>query len=254
MMNDYKPVKAFTFWDSWNDQCELMDDADRLAYMDALRRYAFTGALPSKNDVSLLVWVALQGAIPSINTNIRNRENGAKGGAPKGNQNASKNTKQPRKQPPLILENNPPCFEKTTPETSNKNLEFRIQNSELEQQNLEFKNSECSNERECVGKDRGLRGEGKPEQRFTPPSSDDVAEWLWAEKGKSMTDARPLADRFVNFYESKGWMVGKNKMKSWKAAVSGWLARDRQECQKKQAEAYGASDGILYLKQVVGDV
>ena len=131
MMNDYKPVKAFTFWDSWNDQCELMEDADRLAYMDALRRYAFTGTLPSKNDVSLLVWVALQGAIPSINTNIRNRENGTKGGAPKGNQNASKNKKQPTKQPPLILENNPqnnpPCFEKTTPETSNKNLEFRIQ-------------------------------------------------------------------------------------------------------------------------------
>ena len=69
-----------------------------------------------------------------------------------------------------------------------------------------------------------------------------------------MTEAGPLADRFVSFYESKGWMVGKNKMKSWKAAVSGWIARDRQECQKKQAEAYGASDGVLYLKQVVGDV
>jgi hypothetical protein len=254
MMNDYEPVKAFTFWDSWNAQCELMEDADRLAYMDAIRRYAFTGTLPSQNDVSLLVWIALQGAIPSINTNIRNRDNGKKGGAPKGNQNACKNKKQPVKQPPLFSENNPPCFEKTTPKTTNKNLEFRIQNSELEQQNLEFKNNECIDDRESVGKDRGLRGEGKPERRFTPPSSDDVAEWLWAEKGMAMTEAGPLADRFVSFYESKGWMVGKNKMKSWKAAISGWIARDKQECEKKQAEAFGASDGILYLKQVVGDV
>ena len=30
------------------------------------------------------------------------------------------------------------------------------------------------------------------------------------------------AKRFVNFYEAKGWMIGKNKMKNWKAAVSTW--------------------------------
>lgn len=30
------------------------------------------------------------------------------------------------------------------------------------------------------------------------------------------------AERFYNFYESKGWMVGKNKMKDWKAAVRTW--------------------------------
>lgn len=29
-------------------------------------------------------------------------------------------------------------------------------------------------------------------------------------------------EAFVNFYESKGWMVGKNKMKDWKAAVRTW--------------------------------
>ena len=30
------------------------------------------------------------------------------------------------------------------------------------------------------------------------------------------------AERFVDFYASKGWMVGKNKMKDWKAAVRTW--------------------------------
>lgn len=30
------------------------------------------------------------------------------------------------------------------------------------------------------------------------------------------------AERFYNFYESKGWMVGKNKMKDWKACVRTW--------------------------------
>lgn len=31
------------------------------------------------------------------------------------------------------------------------------------------------------------------------------------------------ADRFFDFYTSKGWFVGKNKMKDWKAAVRNWL-------------------------------
>ena len=34
------------------------------------------------------------------------------------------------------------------------------------------------------------------------------------------------AEVFFNFYESKGWLVGKNKMKSWKRAISGWHSRN----------------------------
>ena len=30
------------------------------------------------------------------------------------------------------------------------------------------------------------------------------------------------AQRFIDFYTSKGWMVGKNKMKDWKACVRMW--------------------------------
>jgi len=34
------------------------------------------------------------------------------------------------------------------------------------------------------------------------------------------------AEAFVDFYESKGWFVGKNKMKDWKAAVRTWEQRN----------------------------
>lgn len=34
------------------------------------------------------------------------------------------------------------------------------------------------------------------------------------------------AETFYDFYECKGWMVGKNKMKCWKSAVRTWLRRD----------------------------
>ncbi len=36
------------------------------------------------------------------------------------------------------------------------------------------------------------------------------------------------AERFYDFYESKNWMIGKNKMKDWKACVRTWEQRDRE--------------------------
>jgi len=34
------------------------------------------------------------------------------------------------------------------------------------------------------------------------------------------------AEHFYNYYESNGWMVGRNKMKDWKATVKNWIAKD----------------------------
>lgn len=56
--------------------------------------------------------------------------------------------------------------------------------------------------------------------RFIPPTIEEVAEYC-RQRGNKVD---PVA--FVNFYESKGWMVGKNKMKKWKAAVITWEQND----------------------------
>ena len=53
--------------------------------------------------------------------------------------------------------------------------------------------------------------------RFSPPTRQDVAEYC-AEKGFSDLDV----ERFVDYYTSNGWMVGKSKMKDRKAAVRNW--------------------------------
>lgn len=37
------------------------------------------------------------------------------------------------------------------------------------------------------------------------------------------------SERFFNYYESKGWMIGKNKMKDWKAAIRTWESRTKEE-------------------------
>jgi len=49
----------------------------------------------------------------------------------------------------------------------------------------------------------------------------------------------PLLDsqRFHDFYSSKGWMVGKNKMKDWKAAARNWLSRNEVSSSPKFKKA-----------------
>jgi hypothetical protein len=39
------------------------------------------------------------------------------------------------------------------------------------------------------------------------------------------------AEAFIAFYESKGWMVGKNKMKNWKQAIVTWEKREKKKPQ-----------------------
>ena len=36
------------------------------------------------------------------------------------------------------------------------------------------------------------------------------------------------AESFIDFYESKGWQIGKEKMKSWKACVRTWESREKK--------------------------
>lgn len=57
--------------------------------------------------------------------------------------------------------------------------------------------------------------------KFTPPSIEEVQEYF--EQKEVYGHHEPL--KFWNHYESNGWMVGKNKMKNWKSAVVGWIAR-----------------------------
>lgn len=60
---------------------------------------------------------------------------------------------------------------------------------------------------------------------FTPPQLSEIDEYC-----KDRNNAVD-ANKFHDFYQSKGWMVGKNKMKDWKAAVRTW---EKEEKSKKQ--------------------
>lgn len=69
-------------------------------------------------------------------------------------------------------------------------------------------------------------GEKPKRKRFTPPTVADVQAYA---DDKQWTAQEFSAERFVDFYASKGWKVGRDTMKDWKAAARGWVSRYRQE-------------------------
>ena len=53
-------------------------------------------------------------------------------------------------------------------------------------------------------------------KRFKEPTVEEVHEYCNERKNKV------CADTFIDFYASKGWMIGKGKMKDWRACVRTW--------------------------------
>ena len=52
--------------------------------------------------------------------------------------------------------------------------------------------------------------------RFYPPTLEEIKSYC--DERNNLVDP----ERFYDFYSAKGWMVGKNKMKDWKAAIRTW--------------------------------
>lgn len=56
------------------------------------------------------------------------------------------------------------------------------------------------------------------------------------------------AQEFYDFYESKSWMVGKNKMKQWKSAVATWRHRATKTRKKPRLPDYNTPEGMAELE------
>ena len=59
-------------------------------------------------------------------------------------------------------------------------------------------------------------------KRFIRPSQSEVEEYLVERRWKN---PERKAEQFISHYESKGWKIGKAKMKSWRSAVITWEGR-----------------------------
>lgn len=76
--------------------------------------------------------------------------------------------------------------------------------------------TEGEREGEIEGDEKSIKAGKPPRTRFSPPTVEEVHAYC-QEKGYAIDP-----QRFVDYYQSNGWRVGKNPMRDWRAAVRNW--------------------------------
>ena len=89
------------------------------------------------------------------------------------------------------------------------------------------------------GKNNKKEDTNVSKKKFEPPTVDDVR--AYCQERNNSVDPQT----FVDFYSSKGWMVGKNHMKDWKAAVRTWEKSSRQSREAPAQKKYDANKGMM---------
>ena len=90
---------------------------------------------------------------------------------------------------------------------------------------------------------RGVKEEERGSRaRFRAPSPAEVAEYAQSyakSKGIDLSSTDFDSERFVDFYAQKGWMVGRSRMKDWKASVRNWVRTSRPREGKREVNDGG---------------
>ena len=75
-----------------------------------------------------------------------------------------------------------------------------------------------------INHDKREEGDSVVTVRWIKPSMSDLLE-----EASRIGLPKNEVEKFEAYYESNGWKVGKNKMKSWKHAMAGWKSRWQDE-------------------------
>lgn len=177
-------MNGFMMLPSYYDAIRPLPDDQRLALYDAIMGYAFDGKEPEGLPPILNGYFVL--LRPNIDSSSRRYsasvENGKRGGRP------------PREKP------------------SENQAKTQAKPGENQEREREMEREKDESEKEGTGAAPQALTRSHRQPAFVPPTLEEVAAYV-RERG-SMVDPQG----FIDFYAAKGWMVGQNKMKDWKAA------------------------------------
>ena len=182
------------------DSLEILDlmSNDQIAQLFlTIRDYVLGRDIPELDQVTSIAFLPIKNQLDRDAKKYEakclvNAQNGKKGGRPPKGTGKDGNRE------------NPVGFE----ETQQNQTEAKKPQSQSQEQSQSNNNPNNL----CIG-DKSPK---KRASRFTPPSVEEVRAYCF-ERGNNVDP-----ERFVDFYESKGWTVGKNRMRDWKAAVRNW--------------------------------
>lgn len=186
-MVDCKERKTFILYHSHYDFVLPLSVNQRGDLLTAIFAHERGEPLPKLDKETNMAFIAIrQDLVRNAESYTRkceiNRKNGKKGGRPKKDEETERFSEKPNG-----FSENPTKPNKTLYKNKNKN----------KNKNEKKKDSIMN-------------------ISFSAPSVEEVAVYC-KEHGYTID-----AQMFVDFYTAKGWMVGKNKMKDWKAAVRTW--------------------------------
>lgn len=76
-------------------------------------------------------------------------------------------------------------------------------------------------------------------KRFTPPTLDQVAEYM-TERNLEAYRIKTESEKYFDYYSANGWKAGRNPMKDWKASVRNWLSNNYSQ-PKQSGMSFGRS-------------
>lgn len=206
--------ESFVLYSTFRDSAALLSLEDRGRLWDAVFSYQCDGALP--NDMPREVAIVFAGMRPLFDRDKQRyrgvcearREAGRKGGLAKQANANSGQAKQANasggKQNRQVL-------------ASVADLSC-IDLSCIKEKERHFVSKEsCAFDPTTLpGFQKSEGNRAKAKSTFTKPSLKEVAAYC-KERGNTVDPAR-----FINYYQSNGWRVGKNPMRDWHAAVHTW--------------------------------
>lgn len=188
---------SFVFYRSFKESISDLSDSDKLILYEAICDFSLDQKEPNLEGFTKALFKLMR---PILEANIQRWKNGSKGGAPIGNSN------NPNGRKGKPTENQPKTNQELTENQANKDKDKNV--------NVSTK----------------VDIESDKPKRFIPPSLSEVQSYV-LEKGYSIDAAN-----FIDFYTSKGWKVGNNKMKDWKASVRTWERKEKTKKNAKSAE------------------
>lgn len=182
---------SFIFYKSFKEAIDICPVEVRLSVYEAIAEYALTEREPTLTDpYAQLCWKLIK---PQLEANWRRYKNGQAGGAPKGNQNATKRKEENNQE---TTDREPTNNQETTDKQANENVNVNVNSNNKE-------------------KGKEVLTQARP--RFTPPSVAEVEEYC-KERANGID-----AQHFCDHYTANGWKQSNgNDIKDWKAAVRTW--------------------------------
>lgn len=184
---------GFMFFENYYTATKTMSESDRLQFYDAIIEYGINQKEPKLTGLMASAFELIR---PGIDKSVDMRERGRRGGL------ANKKTDANG------LKESETCLKAKSKVLKSKNESAFNEGKGREEKGREIEEEEKGKE------------EKRESRRFAPPTVDDVRAYC-TERGNGVDP-----QRFVDFYQSKGWKVGNNTMKDWKAAVRTWEQRD----------------------------